>query len=264
MRARNIKPGFFTNEDVVECSAWARLCFIGLWALADRCGRLENRPKRIKMSLFPADAVEIEALLDELCEAGLIVRYSHEDRQYLFIPGFKKHQTPHYKEREICPACPGYEDDEQGDIQDSPPDQPQEDQDLPKTDPGPTLGQPPLNPESGILNPESGILNPEKEKNPPKPPRGGQEYSKPFVLFWELYPCKRNKQRAWRVWKGIKGVDARVIMEALARQIAADHWRGQDGREYVPHPATWLNGAGWDDEIKQRGGGMSDLPPELR
>jgi len=36
MRARNIKPGFFSNEDLAECSPWSRLCFAGLWLLADR------------------------------------------------------------------------------------------------------------------------------------------------------------------------------------------------------------------------------------
>lgn len=53
MRARNIKPGFFKNEDISECSPSARLLFIGLWMLADREGRLEYRPKRWKGELFP-------------------------------------------------------------------------------------------------------------------------------------------------------------------------------------------------------------------
>ena len=66
MRARNIKPGFFKNEDLAECSPWARLCFAGLWTLADRDGRLEDRPKRIKAELFAFDAVDVDPLLGEL------------------------------------------------------------------------------------------------------------------------------------------------------------------------------------------------------
>jgi len=46
-RSRNIKPGFFRNEMLAECSPLARLLFAGLWCLADRFGRLEDRPKRI-------------------------------------------------------------------------------------------------------------------------------------------------------------------------------------------------------------------------
>ena len=53
-RARNIKPGFFLNEELVELPFSTRLLFIGLWTLADRDGRMEDKPKRIKMSLFPA------------------------------------------------------------------------------------------------------------------------------------------------------------------------------------------------------------------
>ena len=54
-RARNIKPGFFRNSDLVELPMDARLLFIGLWTLADRMGRLEDRPKQIKMEIFPAE-----------------------------------------------------------------------------------------------------------------------------------------------------------------------------------------------------------------
>lgn len=46
--ARNIKPGFFTNDVLAACDQLARLLFAGLWTVADRAGRLEDRPKRIK------------------------------------------------------------------------------------------------------------------------------------------------------------------------------------------------------------------------
>ena len=51
-RARNIKPGFFDNETLGELPALTRLLFIGLWCLADREGRLQDRPKRIKKELL--------------------------------------------------------------------------------------------------------------------------------------------------------------------------------------------------------------------
>ncbi len=47
MRARGIKPAFFKNEELAELGTVAQLLFIGLWCLADREGRLEDRPKRI-------------------------------------------------------------------------------------------------------------------------------------------------------------------------------------------------------------------------
>lgn len=98
-RARNIKPGFFANDELAECSPMARLLFIGLWTLADREGRLEDRPKRIKGLIFPFDDCAIVDLLDELAAAGFIVRYEHSGRNYLCIPTFGKHQRPHANEQ---------------------------------------------------------------------------------------------------------------------------------------------------------------------
>lgn len=99
-RARNIKPGFFANEDLAECSPWARLCFAGLWTLADREGRLEDRPKRIKGELFRFDTVDVEPLLQELVRFKFIIRYEIEGARYIAIPEFGAHQAPHYSEKE--------------------------------------------------------------------------------------------------------------------------------------------------------------------
>ena len=52
-RTRNIKPGFFRNEDLAELGAYAMLLYAGLWTIADREGRLEDRPKRIKVDVLP-------------------------------------------------------------------------------------------------------------------------------------------------------------------------------------------------------------------
>ena len=98
-RARNIKPGFFKNEDLAECTPWARLCFAGLWVLADREGRLEDRPKRIKGELFAYDSVEVEPLLCELEARGFLVRYRNQDGSFIQISKFSTHQTPHYSEK---------------------------------------------------------------------------------------------------------------------------------------------------------------------
>lgn len=166
-RARNIKPGFYKNEDLAECSVWARLLFPGLWMLADREGRLEDRPKRIKGEIFPFDTVDVEPLLAELEHWKFLIRYEANGNNYIQITSFHKHQVPHYKEKpSAIPAMIGIET--QG-----------------KTEaiPGqaPTLIRPAppdsLNPDS--LNPESGT-NPEHTEpdTPPtpedrSPPDGG-------------------------------------------------------------------------------------------
>lgn len=98
-RSRNIKPGFYKNEDLAECSVWARLIFPGLWMLADREGRLEDRPKRIKAELLPMDAQEVEPLLVELADYGFIKRYKVDGKAVIWIPNFLKHQNPHHREQ---------------------------------------------------------------------------------------------------------------------------------------------------------------------
>lgn len=98
MRARNIKPGFFANEDLAEIDPMGRLLFIGLWMLADREGRLEDRPKRLKGTIFPYDNCDIDALLNDLQKYGFILRYEVDGMKCIQIVNFTKHQNPHPKE----------------------------------------------------------------------------------------------------------------------------------------------------------------------
>ncbi len=97
-RSRNIKPSFFMNEELIELCFAARLLFIGLWTLADCEGYLEDRPKRIKVALFPADQLDVDALLGDLATAGFIQRYTVAGIGYIHVVKFCKHQNPHHKE----------------------------------------------------------------------------------------------------------------------------------------------------------------------
>lgn len=114
-RARNIKPGFFRNADLVELAFEDRLLFIGLWTLADRSGRLEDRPKQIKMELFPADSVDCNAMLDSLAATGMVVRYEVGGKRFLQIANFIKHQNPHRDEKASTIPAPGQVDAENSD-----------------------------------------------------------------------------------------------------------------------------------------------------
>lgn len=100
MRARSLKPGFFKNETLAQHRPLVRLLFEGLWCMADRDGRLEDRPDRIKVEVLPYDACRIDAMLDDLT-TGLdpfIVRYVVGGRNYIQILNFARHQHPHLKE----------------------------------------------------------------------------------------------------------------------------------------------------------------------
>jgi len=113
-RSRNIKPGFFTNEYLADLSPHARLLFIGLWTIADREGRLENRPKRIQAALFPYENdVDVDSLLGELegSPEKFVFRYSLGDASYVQITNWHRHQKPHVREADsIIPAYNGYQE----------------------------------------------------------------------------------------------------------------------------------------------------------
>lgn len=104
-RTRQVTPGFFSDEDLAtRCSPMARLLFVGLWTLADRKGRLEDRPLKIKAALFPYEAVDADALLRELAQpkehgvGAFILRYEANGRKYLQVCNFEKYQKCHPKE----------------------------------------------------------------------------------------------------------------------------------------------------------------------
>lgn len=99
MRSRELKPGFFKNEILASLPPHARLLFQGLWCCADRAGRLEDRPLRIKAEVFPYENVDnFEALLSQLAAKGFINRYEDSGSRYIQVVEFAKHQHPHPRE----------------------------------------------------------------------------------------------------------------------------------------------------------------------
>ena len=106
-RIRSLKPEFFTDEDVAKLSPLYRLAFAGMWCHADKAGRLEDRPTRLKVLVLPYDDVDFEDVIAELAAARFVIRYSGPDgRRYLQIRTFDKHQRPRTDEDESkIPPC---------------------------------------------------------------------------------------------------------------------------------------------------------------
>lgn len=98
-RMRTIKYQFFLNEQLAEVAPLGRLLFAGMWTLADREGRLEDRPKRIKAAVLPYDEADAEELISALASRGFLIRYEVDGERYLQIVNFLKHQTPHIQEQ---------------------------------------------------------------------------------------------------------------------------------------------------------------------
>lgn len=105
-RARNIKPGFFTNDLLAEVNPLGRLLFAGLWTIADRDGRLEDRVKKIKAQVLPYDDCDCDSLLQELDSKGFILRYAVGNDRFIQIVKWTEHQNPHVKEAESTIQAP--------------------------------------------------------------------------------------------------------------------------------------------------------------
>lgn len=105
-RMRSIKIDFFKDEDLTTLPFEHRLLFEGLLCLADREGRLEYRPKRIKVEIMPFDDVDIDAMCRRLADPNIPHRpgkrfidiYESSGQLYIEICNFKKHQRPHHLE----------------------------------------------------------------------------------------------------------------------------------------------------------------------
>jgi hypothetical protein len=71
-----------------------------------------------------------------------------------------------------------------------------------------------------------------------------------FPKFWALYPKKVCKAAAEKAWAKLRVTDDlfNLIAQGLAKQCASQAWT-KDGGQFIPHPATWLNGKRWEDEI---------------
>lgn len=106
-RIRSLKYEYFINEDLAQISLEARLLGLGITTLADREGRLEDRPLRIKVLLFPYHDVDVDKALNELQTTGFLERYVVDGRRYISVINFLKHQRPH--PREIPSVIPSRE-----------------------------------------------------------------------------------------------------------------------------------------------------------
>jgi hypothetical protein len=109
-RIRTIKPAFFSDEALLECSHSARLLFIGLWVFGDDMGRSVFSPRAIQNYIFPNDITatipHIVGWVQELEKADVIERYEVDGAQYLRVLGFLRHQYVNIPSHSNLPPGP--------------------------------------------------------------------------------------------------------------------------------------------------------------
>lgn len=237
-RSRILQPGFFQNERLAELSPLTRLLFAGLWTIADREGRFEDRPKRIKAVLLPYDNCDVDRALEELAAGpdAFICRYEVDGNKFAQILTWHRHQSIHHKEEEsgipsMDHACVKH---------------------------GSSMAQACVNHDSGFEKSESCFLVEVEveEEVKVKVEKEAEVKRDSFDEFWEHYPKKVAKGAAKSAYdlaakklrKRPEVTDVHAYMLVAVKEFA-DSPVGQG--EFCPHPATWLNQARFDDDRQE-------------
>lgn len=67
-----------------------------------------------------------------------------------------------------------------------------------------------------------------------------------FDEWYALYPRKQGKGGAIKAWKKIKPIEYDEVIEGIRRQLPMF---SETDAQFIPLPASWLNGLRWLDEI---------------
>jgi len=80
-----------------------------------------------------------------------------------------------------------------------------------------------------------------------RPPAADREFDE----FWQAYPKRKSRGQAKKTWDKLRREKRlpplSTILHAIAAAKAGHDWQ-KDGGQYIPHPSTWLNDEGWEDE----------------
>jgi hypothetical protein len=77
-----------------------------------------------------------------------------------------------------------------------------------------------------------------------------EEQAELFDQFWQAYPKKRSKGQAKRTWVKLDPDESLLtkMLKTIAKARRSNDWLQANG-QYIPHPSTWLNNEGWEDEM---------------
>ena len=108
-RIRYLHPDFFVDDDLAKLPFAVRIFFAGMWCQADKEGRLEYKPDRLKVLILPYDKINpvkyIDMLTSSKSGSGYICVYEIDSKRYIQILNWKRYQKPHHTERESTIPC---------------------------------------------------------------------------------------------------------------------------------------------------------------
>lgn len=241
MRARSLKPSLFRNELLAVADPLHTLIFEGLWCVADRAGRLEDRPARLHLDINPGRPYDgTVQSLDWLAVHGFIHRYEVAGLRFIQVVNFSKHQNPHH--REPPSTIPAPEKPEA--ISGCHPEKPRVDGSHPE--------KPRSSPSLAVLTPDSGLLTPDSCANaqrarPRRASRADELRPEPgwFVELRQVYP-RRAGDQGWPA--ALEAAEQRIRGGCSPEQILSGARRyaeyveatGAAGTQYVKSAAKFI------------------------
>lgn len=225
MPNRVLKDSICTSENVDQLSAFQETFFYRLIVNCDDYGRMDARPKILSSRLFPLKDIrsnQIEDALRALTSAELVILYQVDGKPFLQMKTWDRHQQTRARRSK-------YPSPESGEI---------------TTD---------SNCNQMISDDSKCPRNPiQSESNPnPNTNSAKAELSERFDRFWAAYPRKTAKPDALKAFTKLRPDEAmlQTMLAAIQKQKATAQWQ-EDGGRFIPHPATWINGHRWEDEVK--------------
>jgi hypothetical protein len=69
-----------------------------------------------------------------------------------------------------------------------------------------------------------------------------------FSDFYSLYPRKQGRRAAEKSWQRLNSQEQQDAFDAISNHL--EYWKlKQTEKDFIPHPATWLNQGRWEDEL---------------
>ena len=221
MPNRIIKDSIRTSKTVNCMTDFQFRLWVYLITYVDDFGRGSADPELLKGFVFPrrkgVTESTIEKALLDLANSGSILLYEVDGESYFCFPNWADHQRIQTKRSKF-----------------------------PAPDKGVILESTVSHGESpSESNPIQSNPNTNPNLNPNTNAQGCADVERDFDSFWEAYPKKKAKRDAQAAFKKVK-VPVSVLLSALEIQKKSADWMKNDG-QYIPHPATWLNGRRWED-----------------
>lgn len=215
----------------MSISAHARLLYIGLWTEAWDDGVFEWKPIRLKARIFPADNVDVLALLNELEAVDCIKQSEFEGRPVGLIRNFRLYQRPKK------PNSSGMLSEQDAAYVGSVPNQ------------YGTGGE-------IVSQMEDGGGRKEEEDTKQPPVILAERARDLFDDVWKAFPQNptSNESAARRQFETMRSRDHAKLHEAALRyrrwfvEDCAARKRTEDaGLRYVPHLSTWIETGAWKE-----------------